>query len=727
MIYTVGQVPVSSKYTRTTFATFLNWEAAQREYELDIETTVSDWWCDKELITVQFGDTKGKNQWVIHYLSLSKEEIAELKKVLENPWKQKLIHHAMFEYVVLRFHDIKIENVYDTMLAEQVINGGITAENGESLYSLQTLLYNYFDIMLDKTYQVSFNHEPLIEGQVVYAADDVKHLSKLRRIQIPQLKLENSENTAALEMEAVLGYGDIMYNGIELNCNDWLANLELADPLIEEAALKLQSALFEEPVLYERALELGYVSEQDQIKINWNSGSQKAQLIGLVVEIELYTKAYLQKFLKTNTFGADTDAVLQLIIDREDDLVNEFFYTNYRESLIRMGLLIPAGQVTLNWNSSDQVLPLLRVVEPKLKGLSKEEVAKTSHWIFPILQDYKGNLKLKTTYGEKFIENNLEPDGKIRTNFNQIIATGRVSSSKPNMQNIPAKESVGNRYRNAFTCPNTWKYVDSDFVGQELVIIAYLSRDPVWTEALRKGQDLHSVCSELVFKDKWKAAGEKDCKYYAVVNKEVAKQKCNCKLHKRMRNTIKPINFGLAYGMSEFKLAGDQKITLKEAKSLIKEYFTAFPSIGTLLNYFGNYGTRLGYIQTIWPFFRKRKYPDWKYMETYTIDAHQSKVDYNPILGSIERASKNHPIQGTGADMTKLSLVLIRWFLNDNSLNEQVKLVMQVHDQNTTIAEETIAQWWSEQMTILMEQAAYMIIPTGLLKSETNITDRWSK
>jgi hypothetical protein len=547
MIHTIGQVPESRLYEPSSFELFLEWERAQLEFELDVETTVSEWWCDKKLITMQFGSVDGRTQWFFRWLDLTDEQKAQIKVILENPRKTKLIHNGLFEYVVLRFHNIKLENVYDTMLAEQVLYGGITSEKGkESLYSLKAMALTYCCVELDKSFQLSFNEEPLIEGQVLYACDDVKYLSAIRRMQIPALKMENSENTAALEMEAMLGYGDMTYNGIELNTHDWLENLKFADPIIESTRDQLNASLFQEPKLYAKAIELGYLSEQDRLTINWNSANQKKQLLGWMCEdLELYTKAYIQKFLKKSTFGDDIDKLLFDMMDGEYMGLTQYLINNYRPSLIREGYLVPAGQVTLNWNSRDQVLPLAKAVEPKLQGLAEEDIAKTSHWILPILQEYKQNLKLKTTYGEEFVEKHLEPDGKIRTRFNQIISTGRVSSSKPNMQNIPAKESVGNRYRNAFTCPADWVYVDSDFSGQELVVIAYLSQDPVWMEALRKGQDLHSVCSELVFKKKWEDGAEEGCAYYTRgPDKEFQKQKCNCKLHKRMRNSIKPINFG---------------------------------------------------------------------------------------------------------------------------------------------------------------------------------------
>src|SRR5690606_18961849 len=217
-------------------------------------------------------------------------------------------------------------------------------------------------------------------------------------------------------------------------------------------------------------------------------------------------------------------------LDKNYKPIEEVLEKYFVGTLIENNLYIPAGVITINWNSRDQVLSLLQAVDPKLKDMSADSMAKFSHPIGNLITDYKDTLKLRSTYGETFIEKYLEPDGKIRTNFNQIVSTGRVSTSKPNMQNIPAKETVGNRYRNAFVCPPGWKYVDSDYSSQELVLIAYLSKDPVWIKALEDGKDLHSVCAELVFKDKWKAAAESDCNYYQLgEDRQPLQQKCKCK------------------------------------------------------------------------------------------------------------------------------------------------------------------------------------------------------
>jgi len=170
----------------------------------------------------------------------------------------------------------------------------------------------------------------------------------------------------------------------------------------------------------------------------------------------------------------------------------------------------------------------------------------------------------------------------------------------------------------------------------------------------------------------------------------------------------------LAYGMSEFKLADTMDCSVKEAKSLIEEYFRTFPKIEAFLGVLGRFGLRHGYIQTFAPFYRRRYY-----------DEHY-KVEYDKkIAGDIERASKNMPIQGGSADMTKLAMVYIREEIIRNKW--KVKMVMTVHDQIDTIAHKSCAEDWKVKMTELMEAAAKVILPSGRLKAETNISERWEK
>jgi DNA polymerase-1 len=403
--------------------------------------------------------------------------------------------------------------------------------------------------------------------------------------------------------------------------------------------------------------------------------------------------------------------------------------------------MLPAGHVLINWNSVDQVLPMARLLHPKMNSLDADSIAKTTHKFFIDLTEYKDSLKLISTYGQSFFKY-VEDDGMVRTSFDPIKSTGRVSSSNPNMQNIPAKEHLGNRYRHAFIPKNAdHVVVDSDFSSQELVFIQMLSNDPVWYKALVEKRDLHSVCAELVFKDRWKKAAEPTCAYYQKAwwdgtswNNEgkgkydVRNDKCSCKAHKSLRNGVKSINFGLAYGMTEYKLAGQMQIPVPEAKKLITEYFKTFPLIGRILNYFEWFGITKGYIMTPGPFFRKRWFPEWIHRGLYyMVEEHISNIRRDSQLAAIGRQSKNAPIQGGAADSAKVSLVLIRWYIGDNNLRSLVKLVMQVHDQNTTTCHKDYAETWKSQLHELMLKAAKFSIPSGLLGAETTISPVWTK
>lgn len=739
MIRLIGNAPRSTKYVVDFFSNFLSWVRGQKLYQLDIETNMTPWWCDKKLITVQFGDLFGKQQWVLQWSVLTPDQKKQVKEVLEDSTKTKLIHNATFEYVVLRFHDIIIENVYDTMNIEKVLLGGIMPKQNEpGTYGLADLSLKYLNYEMDKTEQTTFGDDVLTESKVVYAAQDVVPLGFIRRMQIDQLKNERLENVAALENEAVLAYGDVTFNGMELDIPMWLSNLELVGPLVEQSARACDALVLEHDGLRDKAIELGYLSDEDQIKVNWNSPKHKEELYQWVLpNIPGSSKALLNKWLKDLGYTKKTHTVLQripfafkrIVDDNDFSELQKILLERHRDKLVDLGYVIPAGTVTINWNSVPQVLPLLKVLNPKVNSMDKESIDRHgNHRLFIDVIEYKQNLKLGSSYGQAFIDQHVEPDGKVRTNFNQVLTTGRTSSYNPNMQNIPAKESVGNRYRNAFKAMEGFSFVDSDYNSQELVVIAFLSQDPVWMKALREGKDLHSVCAELVYGLKWLQAADAGCAYYAKgPDGQIGQNKCNCKKHKTLRNGVKTINFGLAYGMSAFKLAATLNITVKEAESLIVDYFRAFPKIGSILNYLGRFGVTNGYIQTIAPFFRKRYYPEWKGIPEYIIEAHVSGTEYNPTLGKIERASKNQPIQGTSADIAKLSMVLIRWFIRDNNMWKLIYLVAQVHDQDTTIAHNSVAEKWKVKMTKLMEQAAFFIIPNGLLTSDTNITARWSK
>mgnify|MGYP003624266204 FL=1 len=367
-------------------------------------------------------------------------------------------------------------------------------------------------------------------------------------------------------------------------------------------------------------------------------------------------------------------------------------------------------KVNVKWTSPKQVLEVLRGIIPKLDNVNGKDMLRYA-FQFDIVQTYikyKEQMKIYSSYGEKFMTN-LKSDGKIHTSFNQILDTGRVSSSRPNMQQIPAD----NAFRNCFIAPDGWSFVSADYSSQELNVIAYGSKDPVWIEALIQGQDLHSTCAELVYKEKWTDVAEADCSYMK------NKSKCNCKAHKKLRTNVKTINFGLAYGMGANKLSETLQIDKKAAEQLIEDYFTAFPSIKGFLDKLANFGKQFGYIKTFPPYNRRRWFVNW-FPKMY------NSRENSQELSSIERASKNTPIQGASADMTKKALILIRDYIGTHD-DAPVKIVMTVHDQIDTICKDEYIPHWEKAIKSLMEEAANEVVTNGLLKAEVTVSSCWEK
>ena len=366
-------------------------------------------------------------------------------------------------------------------------------------------------------------------------------------------------------------------------------------------------------------------------------------------------------------------------------------------------------KIDVKWTSPKQVLDVFKQLIPKLDNVNGKDILKYADRfdIITTYIKYKEQMKIYTSYGEKFMQN-LKDDGKVHTSFNQILDTGRVSSSRPNMQQIPAD----NAFRNCFIAPEGWSYVSADYSSQELNVIAFGSKDPVWIEALNKGEDLHSVCADLVYGSKWADQAEPGCEYMK------NKSKCNCKEHKKLRTHVKTINFGLAYGMGANKLSDTLGISSDDAKKLINTYFESFPAIKGFLDRLGTFGTTFGYIKTFPPYNRRRWFTTWF---PKMFNSRENSQEFS----SIERASKNTPIQGASADMTKKALILMRTHIN--SFNVPVKLVMTVHDQIDTICKDGYVSQWKLDMKGFMEEAALEIVTNGLLKAEVTVSKCWEK
>jgi len=516
---------------------FVNWIEYRPVFQFDIETNVTSFWCTKELKTLQFGDYSGEDQIVLEVSVLTMEQMDYIKSKLESWDVLKLIHNAAFEYIVMKFYGIEIHNVHCTMVTEKIISKDVDGQ----FFSLGELTWKYCGVNLDKTLQTSFGEGYLTDEKIQYAATDVMYLGTIKDGQDVEIDQWGLKNTLWLEMRSLLAFSDCTFYGVGLDVEKWKGLAHVGEPVVAQAEKNLNSCLLDDSRLLSKAVTLGYYKTEDTPVFNLNSPTQKLQILKLLFpDLEGSSLSILKKYIRDKgpTLDSTKLNLLMDLLEKKTDSLCNYAVAHHREELIAMDMLLPKGSVTINWNSQQQALAVLQGVEPRLKNLSEEALAKTTHEVFQRLIEYKTALKLLSSFGEAFVEKFVEPDGKVRTNYNQVVSTGRASSAKPNMQQIPAYEAVGTAYRNCFIYTPGWKFVDSDYTGQELCLIAHASQDDVWYKAIEKGEDLHSVTAAMVFGAKWDSATQEGCVYKS------DKQKCKCSGHKTLRNAIKTINFG---------------------------------------------------------------------------------------------------------------------------------------------------------------------------------------
>lgn len=264
------------------------------------------------------------------------------------------------------------------------------------------------------------------------------------------------------------------------------------------------------------------------------------------------------------------------------------------------------------------------------------------HPIINFILEYRGLKKLKSTYLDALPELVNQRDGLIHTTFNQAVtATGRLSSTAPNLQNIPVRTERGREIRKAFV-PRAANYVimAADYSQIELRIITHLSRDPHMVDAFNKGHDIHAATAARVFK---------------VDINEVTKEQ---------RRIAKTVNFGIIYGISVFGLAERLSIPREQAKSIIESYFSEYKGIKDYMNKSVETAREKGYAETM---LGRRRY-------LRDINASNSVV-----RGFAERNAINAPVQGSAADMIKIAMVSVYKELRRN--NMKAKMILQVHDE----------------------------------------------
>ena len=295
--------------------------------------------------------------------------------------------------------------------------------------------------------------------------------------------------------------------------------------------------------------------------------------------------------------------------------------------------------------------------------------------------EYRTLTKLKSTYGEGLVAF-IEPDGRIHGEFNQTVtATGRISSSQPNLQNIPIRMEIGRQIRKVFVPKDGCVFLDADYSQIELRVLAHMSGDEKLIDAYRSAEDIHTMTASQVF--------------HVPVDMVTPE----------MRRNAKAVNFGIIYGISSFGLSNDLSISVSEAKQYIDSYFHTYPKIKTFLDNLVQSAKDKGYSETILG--RKRPIPE------------LSSKNFR-LRSFGERVAMNAPIQGTAADIMKIAM--IRVFNELYSRNLKSRLILQVHDE---LLIETYKDEVDEVKSILEEAMTKAVELKVPLMIETGEGDNW--
>ena len=731
----VGNDAEVNRFRPVDFSSVLKELDEQRVLALDTETNVVESILNRKLKVISAAWDYGEVIAVFEWDFLTEIQQKQLGEAIRT--KKNIIHNVSFDYQVFKTVGVTLENVVCTYLGEQVLTTGISKDQG--YHGLQAVYKRRFDLDISKAEQLTFGEGgPYTDKQVQYAAVDVIRGEKLYEQQRAEMKSDDRYmkhkgnkglyKTWWWENEFAKVVGDMETNGIRLHKERWYAIEDAVRPIYERELQELNMLVLRD--FKDVLIKNGWYSEQDRFVSNiWSSSSKKKLYLSEYFDcIEKTAKTELKKYLRdfdpnfpdellkslngkkwnehsypTTTSSSDKYSIIKALIVRDktneeevDKQLNQHILINDFDWIVEQGWLIPAGTITLNWGSYLQRLTIFQAIDPTIESTGKDilEDFLGAHEIIPHYLEWNQTDYQLKNFSKKFYDEFVQLDGKHRTRYRQILSTGRLSTSKPNILNIPRKNDV---YRQAVIPDDGYDFINADFDGQELFITAMLSQEPIWLDAIAKGYDLHSRNADMIYGNTWKNAAEPDCAYFAVyahpeTGIEPEYKKCKCPKHQVMRDNSKALSFGLIYGISAFKLAFRLKIEVEEAEMLVNNFFERLPNIKKMMDNFGRFAITKGRI-TEPVFGRSRFYDKWK-------------LAIPEEHGGIIRASYNMPIQSSGGALLKIALVLLRRWINHSNNQQNIQILMPYHDEISIQSKPAFTNVAKDKLAYFMQTAA---------------------
>lgn len=715
-------------------------------FVLDTETNLVESFFFRRIRTIQVGDRE--EQYVVDLLKFVEPYTATegvtlesgfggytyhpcfdpiirvFKPVLESKNWLKVGHNLQFDYEVLKWClGIRMWNLYDTMMAEQVIYAGRYDFKMKGFWALDDCVARYCGLQISKEEQTSFDLvSELTEKQVVYCALDCRLPLAVKSGQNSVITKADLWKTCQIEFDAIPAFADMHLNGIQLDVGLWRGILEGVQQDHNVNVAKLDE--FFVPVVGTKGIPDYDLASLEQI---WKTTTDK----------EVRAEAR-KKFMACRKHVTES-------------IKNADKYE---------------GRAAINYGSNPQLLEALRKLGftktklPDTNDRTLKRVAEHPMWdlatvkkkdpdyreigVIDTLRLYRETKKILTTYGESFIQDYIDPNtGRIHSKIKQLgAATGRTSSTNPNIQNIPR----GSSWRGCFVASPGWKMLTMDYNGCELRILAEYSREKVFLDAFLKDWDVHSLGAEILFGDEWKNAAEPGCVYYNPDPKDGKDhKKCKCKVHKDLRDSVKALNFGIAYGMEAKKLAEAINKTEEFAQQLLNKYRATFPTLIKYLEASAKSATSKMESRTLANRRRLFHKPTWAEAVKRAVEDLTAKgiteppstkkvtQKYKAMFMAIEREGKNTPIQGTNADLAKIAMGCgfdksgLGFMWHELEPKFGAKLVNFVHDEFVIEVKPEVADECFKYVGECMERSGKELISLIPMTFEGEISDRWKK
>lgn len=772
----------------------------------DCETNVVQDWYFRKARTLQIGNKA--QQFVIDLLAFAgtSEKLCEsqghykldpcykpifdvLGPVLESKDWLKVGAYLAFDYTVLHWNfGIRMWHVFSTDLAERVIQAGAMSLKKYSEFSMESIAARRFGILIDKTEQTSFDlSTPLTEKQILYAAFDTRMPLSIYEHQMRELTADQLLTTVQIENDAIGAFQDMHLTGQKIDCERWKTRINMVAERRHAAFQTLDETFI--PIVGRKSEQIDFVELERREKV-WREGFELATP-------EEMQKAEEIRSTRDNTQKAELRAQLKTLKDarlaKKAEARKEFSELSKKNTKVKAALPKCAGEAFLNYDSHEQLLSALK----QIKGLKTLESVADEHLLkfndrplIQLLRSFREDGKTVSTYGLQWTqtwvtkpckdEGWLHPfDGRLHCEFNQLLAeTGRTSSSRPNAQNLPAEDDV----RECFVAndpdensPEGYDIITIDLEGCELRIIAELSKEPSWIKAFNANQDVHSVSTEILEPEKWKAGTEADCAYFKLDTEgKPERQKCECKAHKNLRKNTKAINFLLCYGGGPDALAMQLGITPEAAKELMRQHEQAFPFVWKYLKEAGEQAQRLNEARDMYGRRRLLPSPTWESSKAYYKDEHADRLQLseeactqnifnfkaaylkNPneeetyklthrepneyeikqamrgLWGSIGRRGKNHGVQGTNASLVKRAMSCGfdkdgRPYLWHILPQYGARLLSMVHDELQILARKSNSKEVAELVANAFLRAGEEVIKSVRMTSDYHIANHWQK